>query len=157
MRSDEVRAKVELALVLIIGTVCIVVALMDVTGLIDANSWIAQRVPALTLLAVGFVASYLIVERRNKLDTIGDTVEARSKEILEGISSASSRTIEALNGVEVRSFASSAEIVTYASECFRKASRIDSVTIGGLEVQPRSSKDTTAYLDYQKTISEILY
>lgn len=155
MKSDDVRVKLEFALILITGIVSVAIATLDVTGLIDSNSWIAQRVPALTLLAVGFIASYLIMERRNRIDTLATSLETRSKEIMEGITSASNRTINALNGVEVLSFANTADLVTYASSRFKKASRIDDVTIGGAESQPRSSRDTTAYQDYQKTISEI--
>jgi hypothetical protein len=152
----DIRKKVEYLLIFSTGSISLIIAILDLSGLLDSNSWVAQRVPSLTLLAVGFVASYLILERQGKIDVMADTLEKGIEGILQAIANSSTNTIKALDGVEVISFPSSAVLLTYASKRFRKATRIDDITWGWPSVQPRSRKDIEAYRGYQETKSNIV-
>ena len=151
--STDIRTKVEYFLVFSTAGVSIFIAVADLFGILDANSRIAQRLPSLTLLAVGFIASYLILERRGKISDIGDTPERRSREILESLSDSSHRIIKSLDGVKVITFGSSAELAGYASRKYYAASRIEDVTWGEATTPARSKEDIEAYSEYQKAIS----
>jgi len=79
---QRIRNIIEYALMFVTAGVSIVIAILDLAGLLDASSWIAQRMPTLTLLGVGFVASYLILERRGKLDEIYTFIQRQGSETL---------------------------------------------------------------------------
>lgn len=155
-KTSDVRSKIEYALLTMTGIIAVFISVADFAGLLDANSSIARRIPTLTLLSVGIIASYLVLERRGELESISTTLNAKSEQILEAISQASTRTIVSLDGVELREFASSAEIVTYARKRFANAQRIDDVTMGGRAVQARSGRDNVAYDEYQNALSAII-
>ena len=67
-RARYILRRIELVLLLTTAGVSLAISVLDLIGLLDTSSWIAQRIPALVLLCLGFVASYLIVERRCKLE-----------------------------------------------------------------------------------------
>lgn len=154
-KNESIRTKIEYALIFLTGGISLFIAIVYLTGLLDSSSWVAQRVPSLTLLAVGFIASYLALERQGKIDVMAVTMEKRGEEILQAISRSSSDTISALSGVEVISFASSAEFVTYASQRFGDSKRIDDVTLSSSKILPISREDIEAYQKYQDAISQI--
>ncbi len=151
--STNIRTKIECVLVFSTAGVSIFIAVADLLGILDANSWIAQRLPSLTLLAVGFIASYLILERRGKISDIGDTLENRSQEILKTLSDSSSHIIKSLDGVEVVTFNSNAELARYASKKYCVANQIEDVTWGEATTLARSREDIEAYNEYQRAIS----
>ena len=61
---------VEYSLISVTAGISLLISSLDLAGMLDANSWVTQRIPSLTLLATGFIASYLILERRDKLDKL---------------------------------------------------------------------------------------
>jgi len=40
------------------------VSILDFLGVLDSVSWLAGRIPTLTLLVIGLMAGYLIIERK---------------------------------------------------------------------------------------------
>ncbi len=151
-RAERVRTAIEYLLIVSTGVISLLIAILDLTGLLDANSWVALRVPSLTLLAVGFIASYLILERKGKIDTIANTLERNRAEMLEAIASSSTGTIRALGGVEIVSFTSSAEYLSYATKRIRRATRVDDIT-WGRPAYPRSVRDDRAFDEYADALS----
>ncbi len=137
------RRVVEYILIASSAAVSLVIGVLDLTGLLDASSWIAQRVPSLTLIAVGLVASYLVFERKV------------AQETLRAVTNSAERVIRSLDGVEVTVFGSGADCWTHMSERFRDARRIDDVTWWGLVPRPRSRTDKDTWQKYQDTISKV--
>ncbi|MCQ3972816.1 MAG: hypothetical protein DPW09_05130 [Anaerolineae bacterium] len=129
MRETNLRRRVELLLLFIVAGLSVIISILDTAGLLDGVQWIAQRIPALILLCVGFIASYLILERRGKLDEIALMVDERSTAILKTI------------GVEVNEYNTSEEYLDAIAQRVIKAKRIDNVNwVDEGEVQFRWSQ-----------------
>lgn len=92
------------------------ITLLDFLGALESISWLDERIPTLTLLAVGLIASYIILERRSKLESIHDDL-LRGVENLSKTQSDTARfVIDSLQGTEVRSFDSLADCLEYQNE-----------------------------------------
>lgn len=144
----------EYSLILGVTGISLIIAFLDLFELLDPVSPIAQKIPALTLLAVGSVASYLVLERRRMNNSI-ESFQKQGENILDSITRSSDQVIKSLDGVKVVSFSSSAELVTYAAERYRNAKCIDNITWSGSSKQPRTRRDLDAYTAYQSAISEV--
>ncbi len=140
------RNSVEVVLLLGTAIVSIVVPLLDLAGLLDANSWIVQRIPTLTLLGVGFLAGYVIMERRGKLDEIAAMLDERSLSILQTF------------GVETEQYATSGEWSSAMAARVSKAQRIDDVSwIEERDVQYRwSQTDREAHKKNDAAIDKVI-
>lgn len=156
MRGDTklIREIVENVLLVITAVVSIAIAVLDLTGMLDASSWVAQRIPALTLLGVGFVASYLIIERRGKLDDLTSSVDRHSQDILESVESAFKNTVSALKGVDVKTFSDGASFIDYFVTRAQSSKRVDDTT-WGVDLPITSAGDVAAYNRYQDSVDEI--
>lgn len=153
--TKRIRTIAEYAVLSAPAVVSIVVAILDLVGLLDASNWLAQRIPALTLIAIGLVASYLILERRGTLDRIVTSLEQRDQEILQAVTSSSSRVIRGLQGVEVRTFDDGADFVSYFTERVRQARRIDDITWGKPIPAPSSARAREAFDNIRQTVCDI--
>lgn len=156
MKDDtrRIRDIIEYALLAVTASISIIIAVLDLVGVLDASSWVSQRIPALTLLAVGFVASYLIIERRGKLDELATSVDVHSGELREAIDISFSQTVRALDGVEVRSFSDGASFVSHFIDRVQKAKRVDDITWGE-DAPPTSGKESEVYQRYQRLVNEV--
>jgi len=132
------------------GVVSVVISVLDFTGILDNVSWLAQRVPALTLLAVGFVASYLILERLNTLRGIGESLDEHDERVLQAISTA----VRSLDGVEVRRFANSSDLLRYFLRKADKAHYVDDITWSD-KVAVVSQKERKDFEYYRQQIKSI--
>jgi hypothetical protein len=155
MQQLKIRNIIEYLMISLTGGVSFVIAILDLAGLFDSSSWIAKRVSPLTLLTVGSIASYLVLERTGKLNKLTRELDERSKEIIKVIWNSSSNTITSLDGTEVISFTSSGDLVSYAAESYESAQLVHDVTWSGSGTQPRSFEDIEAYKKYRDKISEI--
>lgn len=156
MKSDtkSFRDIIEYALLAVTASISIIIAVLDLVGVLDASSWVSQRIPALTLLAVGFVASYLIIERRGKLDELATSVDVHSGELLEAIDTSFSQTVRALDGVEVRSFPDGASFVSYFIDRVRRAKRVDDITWGE-DAPPTTGKESEVHQRFHEVVNEV--
>jgi hypothetical protein len=150
----RVRTIIEYAALSALAAISIIIASLDLIGLLDASNWLAQRIPALTLLGIGFVAGYLILERRGTLDQIAISLEQHHQEILQTVTSSSSRTIRSLKGVEARTFNDGASFISYFAERTRQAHRVDDIS-WGTPVPPSSAREKEVYDSYYQVIAEV--
>lgn len=126
-----------------IATLSIIISVLHFLGALE-NTWLADRIPALTLLVIGSVAGYLILERRNKLDKI-------ERDILEGVN----RTITSLDGVEIKAFDDRQEFYEYIVKRMGEARKsIDDLTFG-FETPHKTPAQELVYNKYLETIPKI--
>lgn len=93
--------------VLLLGATAVlsgVVSLLDFLGVLDEVSWLAERIPTLTLLATGLVAAYLVLERRSQLESMQRDTRRRIEELARNVAESTTTIIESLEGVELRQF-----------------------------------------------------
>jgi len=145
-RARYILRRIELVLLLTTAGVSLAISVLDLIGLLDTSSWIAQRIPALVLLCLGFVASYLIVERRGKLEDIARIVDERSIAILQAV------------GVEVEEYQTSADWVSAIAMRVRSGKHFKDVSWAEEEeLQHRwSQEDRVAYEHCNAIISEVI-
>ncbi len=138
------EAKIERIVFGIIAIFSILISIADWLGLLDNVPFLAGRVPALTLLVVGFIAGYLVLERRSKLDRI----EQLSVDGVE-------RVINSLGGVEAREFANTQELYEYVIKRMNEAKKtIDDTTWGSAE-RTRTPASRKVHAKYVEAISTV--
>lgn len=103
-------------LVSVLAMAC-AITLLDFTGALDSIPWLYARITTLTLLSIGLVAGYIIIERREQFQKVSDGLES-----LRIVQENSARAIiESLGGIEVKSFENSGEFLLYLSQQVREA------------------------------------
>jgi hypothetical protein len=156
-RNTKLVQWLELVLLTVTAGVGIVIAVLDVSGLLDSGSWVIKRIPVITLLSVGFIASYLIIERRNKIDKIATFLQESHKEIVETISASSSQAIQALEGVEIQSYNSREEFARAFVHRIKRAKHIDDLVWSNYSgKEPTSEKGATMTQTYSVTVDQVL-
>jgi len=110
----------------------VLISVLDFLGLLDSIPWLANRIPTLVLLLVSVVASYLVVERRNKLDAIESLIRTSNRETLSTVGTGVDRIINALQGVDVRLFERREDFFVYLEQRVKSAKRSIDVTHFGL-------------------------
>lgn len=105
--------------ILLVVTVALssLISLLDLFGVLDGVPWLRDNIPTLTLLTVGLLAGYILIERRTKLETIVNTLQ----DSVDTNQLAAQRIIESLNGVEVRSFENVSQCMQYVNRALRAA------------------------------------
>ncbi len=144
---------IEYSLLSVTAGISLLISGLDLAGLLDADSWVIQRIPSLTLLATGFVASYLILERRGKLEKIARSSEVSTKNILKAVATSASGTIQALDGVELKSFQSDTASYSYLVERLSAAKKVNDIT-WEVDIQPLAARDIEALESYRKIVME---
>lgn len=81
------KDKFEQIALLLTAILSILIALTDLLGLIESIPWLSNRIPTISLLLLGIVAAYLILERRSKLDKIDES----SSELIQRMEALESR------------------------------------------------------------------
>ena len=132
------------------------VSILDFLGVLDSVSWLAGRIPTLTLLVIGLMAGYLIIERKSHLEKmnrdLGNSIESLSHELRKSTES----TIASLNGVEIKLFDSGTELLQYVNQRLKQAqNQIDDLSwspIIGLKSDLNTSRK--AYQEYEEHITK---
>jgi exonuclease VII small subunit len=132
------------------------VSILDFLGVLDSMSWLAGRIPTLTLLVIGLMAGYLIIERKSHLEKmnrdLGNSIENLSHELRKSTES----TIASLNGVEIKLFDSGTELLQYVNQRLKQAqNQIDDLSwspIIGLKSDLNTSRK--AYQEYEEHITK---
>lgn len=119
----------EILLLGAIASISGVVALLDFLGVLDEVTWLAERVPTLTLLAMGLVATYLVVERRGYLENFQSTSNSKIDNLEKQLEDSVQTIVKSLDGIEFRSFDTGNELLTYITKRMTQAkSRIDDLS-----------------------------
>ena len=136
--------KVERVVFSITAVLSILISIADWLGLLDNVPFLAGRIPTLTLLVLGLIAGYLVLERRNKLDHI-------EKLSVTGVE----RIIHSLGGVDVRHFESTQELYEYVVKRMHEAkSTIDDTTWGSAE-RTKTPAARKAHEKYVEAVSAV--
>jgi len=123
MSNSKWMNQFEIILLAITAIVSGLVSLLDMFGLLDSVTWLSGRIPSLTLLMSGIIATYLVLERKNQLNEL----QKENREGFESIESLleSSRVsiIDSLNGVDVQHFTSGNELMQYINKRLGQAKK----------------------------------
>lgn len=136
---------ITLILTILVG---LIISVLDLTGLLDSSPMISKRSPAITLLCVAFVASYLILERKNNLYNYN--------RLLTFISSSSSQIIKSLKGVEIKVYHSKGDFAQVLLSKLKEAKQVDSLVWTKRRPEPAADKDNEFYRKYSKVSNEIM-
>lgn len=118
-QSNKNIGKIELIILIITIVVSGLISLADLFGLLDGIEWLSNRIGTITLLTVGLLAGYILIERRGKLESISGEIQ----KLAESEQGATTRIIESLNGVEVQVFDSPIECLKYVNLRLSKAKK----------------------------------
>lgn len=155
--KEGLITKVDTILLSVMAVISILIAGLDVSGLFDTSSWLASRVPALTLLCIGFIAAYLIIERRVHLSNLVSTIALQHDEILQAIEQSSKSTIRSLNGIDLNVYTSRSEFAKAFAQRIKTAQKIDDLVWGNFSGrEPISGKDISAKDDYSEVVEGLL-
>lgn len=116
----------ELLLLLATAVISFLIALLDFIGALDSIPWLSDRIPTLTLLAVGLIASYIALERRNGFEAIFDALRG----LFDGQKDSTRLIIDSLKGLEIRSFDTQLEFLDYFNQRLSQAmQQIDDISL----------------------------
>ena len=127
---QKFKGFVEFIALLTTASVGIAISILDLSGLLENMSWVSQKITSLTLLLLGFIATYLVFERRGKMEEILTLINQQSNKILESIDSSSNQTIQSLQGVNIIKFSSLGKMVAYLSKRLENARKLDDTSWG---------------------------
>ncbi|HFD31901.1 MAG TPA: hypothetical protein ENJ28_04200 [Gammaproteobacteria bacterium] len=116
-----------------------------IISLLDWFRWLplpTGTVSSLTLLGIGLVAGYLVLERRNKLDRIEQVVT-------QGFD----KTILSISGGSVEIFKDSRQVYEYAARRMMDAKKsVDDLTWGAIQSTRRTKAEEDAFQKYVEAI-----
>lgn len=116
MKAEEIVASV-------VAVASIAVSISHLAGALERVPFLEENIPTFTLLMTGLMGSYLILERRTKLEELDSLVRQKGDDV-----------IRAVSGVAIRRFQSSREVYAYVSERIQSAvSSVDDLTWGPVE------------------------
>jgi len=146
--------------VLLIGATAILsglVSLLDFLGILDGIPWLSERIPTLTLLAAGLIAGYLVLERRNQLESMQRDTTRHIEELSLALSQSTITIIESLEGVELRKFESASDMMSYVNKRLLQArQQIDDLSWSpalGLEYGLHTTRELEA--EYAERIARV--
>jgi len=137
-----IAKKLETMTVTAVASVAIIVSTLDLAGVLSGVGWFRNRIPVLTLLAVGAVSAYIIAAQSSASRSQRDTLQ-----------SVVHQAIAALGGIEVRSFDNLADYWTYATDRIKDSATIDDLTWGLSSVSWTTARDLAAYKEYRRQIA----
>jgi hypothetical protein len=71
----KIQENIETISLALIGLICIVIPILDFTGILDAIPFVSSRIPEMTLGAIGIIALFLVVERYGRFKKIIESIE----------------------------------------------------------------------------------
>jgi hypothetical protein len=134
--------KPETITIVVVACFAVLISIADMVGALDGVGWLRSRIPVLTLLVVGALAGYLIVERATAIRAQEDILQNMVK-----------KTIAGLSGIEVQTLDGVAAFWLYAANRIRTASSIDDLTWGWRSPSRTRAQDDAAYAEYRRQIA----
>lgn len=151
--KNKVLQVFEFFILFVTAGVSLAISVLDMLGLFDANAWIYEKIPSLTLLCVGFVASYLIFERKGKLEEISQSTAMQSKQIIQAVTKLAENVSK--ENFDVSVYSHRAEFFTAFAKKVKFAKQVDDLVWDNQPTEPLSQKDTLAMSDYASIVSEV--
>lgn len=140
------KIEVDDILLSLIGLSSIVIAVLDFWDLDSAVPFLSGKLPTLSLLVLGMIASYLVFERKSKLDKI-ETL----------LSNGFDTTMFSLQGGPIKLFADSGELYDYLAQQILKAQKsVDDLTWGDLTSTVKTKQQDLAFTKYLNAIRKTL-
>jgi hypothetical protein len=135
------REKLENTIFYVVAILSILISTLDWLGLLDTIDSLSSKIPSITLLTLGLVATYLITERRRKLDKLEHLLVYGTDHV-----------IRSLHGVSVKRFMNSRDVYEYVARRMHTAKEsIDDLTWGFAE-EERTSASQAALEKYLQTL-----
>jgi len=78
----NLQNRIEFYIISFIAAICVIIPILDFIGALDSIGWLSQRVPIMTLLAIGTVALYLVSQHRKSFSNLSTTIEENTNRIL---------------------------------------------------------------------------
>jgi hypothetical protein len=140
------KVKVDDILLTLIGISSIIIAILDFWDLDSAIPFLSGKIPTLALLVLGMIASYLVFERKSKLDKIETLVS-------EGFNT----TMFSLQGGPLKLFADSGELYEYLAQQISNAQKsIDDLTWGDITSTVKTKQQDLAFTKYFNAMKKSL-
>jgi hypothetical protein len=114
-KFSAIVSKTEILLLILTVLISSLVSLLDLFGLLDGIPWLSERIP--TMLTLGLLAGYILLERRTELQEISQKIHSLS----ENTQTSAQHIIQSLNGVEVQSFQDMQSCLQYVNRKLRTA------------------------------------
>jgi hypothetical protein len=144
--TKSLSSTIELVLLLALPVISLVISVLDLFDLLNSVPFITDRLPALVLLSVGFVATYLVFERRTKLDSMAQMLDERTEKLLRSA------------GMEIQKYNTPAEWARASTSRVREAKIIDSVSwTEDIETLHRwTAEDAQAFAEKDRATHEVI-
>lgn len=78
----DIQKNIETIVLAFIGIVCIAISILDFIGALDSILWISGRISIMTLLTLGSISLYLVIERNRRFKKIEISIDKTRDEIL---------------------------------------------------------------------------
>lgn len=138
------REKVEQTILILTAIFSVFLSLLDMFGLLEGVTFLSNKISTLTLLAIGLVLAYLIIEKRSKLDNIENLLTDSTEKIF-----------ASLSGINIQRFSDSKSIYEYVIKRMKEAkTSIDDLTWGKSEPE-KTIAEQKAFEKYLDTISTV--
>lgn len=132
------KVKVEEILLALIGVSSIAIAIIDFWDLDSVLPFLSGKISTLSLLVLGMIASYLVFERKSKLDKI-ETI----------VSDGFETTMFSLQGGPIKLFSDSGELYEYMTQRISNAQKsIDDLTWGDITSTVKTKQQDLAFTKY---------
>jgi len=137
--------------------IAIFITLLDFVGALDSIPWLRDRIPVLVLLFVGLIATYIVLERRNQLQTMHQDLLDKTENILKVQTSSTESIINALQGVKVKNFESDAACLEYINMRVAQAKRqVDDISWSAEEkITPGLDRTKPLDNEYREVLSRL--
>lgn len=116
MSNPKWMNQFEIILLAITALVSGLVSLLDMFGLLDSVNWLSGRIPSLTLLMSGIIATYLILERKNHLNESQRENRVGFQNLESLIEQSRKSVIDSIKGVDIQYFGSGNELLQYVNK-----------------------------------------
>ncbi len=81
----NVQESIERVIVITTALICILIAVLDFVGALDSFPWISQRISIMTLLAIGLLALFYVIEGKRDFKNIEQAISETKIQVLRSI------------------------------------------------------------------------
>jgi hypothetical protein len=82
------QKQIDIIVILLVAVISISITILDFVGALDSIPWLSERIPTMTLLAIGIVAVYLLSQSSTAFKNVENVIRDSNKEVIYKIDSA---------------------------------------------------------------------